>query len=151
MRHRCTQHDGPEPVDPGPDLVLAGPAHAAAAIRLSAPPAEGPAIVVLLCDGEHRLLLAMAVEGAPPTGVRGVVDVVLGVAGPAGVTGIVVGIVRERLGQYVPKPDEAAVRGLAGHCAAQGVDLLDLLLVGPRGWRSLYHLAQAPGEGEDGT
>ncbi len=147
MRHRCTTHaSGSDDSEP----ILAGPAHAASAIRLSAPPVEGPAVVVLLCDRDHRLLLAMTVEGAPPSGVRPTVDVVLGVAASAGVTGIVVGIVQERLGQYVPKPEAATLAGLVDRCAAHGVDLLDLLLVGPRGWRSLYHLAEAPEEGEDG-
>ena len=104
---------------------------------------------LLLRQVDHHHVFA--VEGAPPSGVRGAVDVVLGVAAEAGVVGIVVGIVRERLGQYVPKPEEAALRGLVLHCAARGVDLLELLLVGPRSWRSLYHLAEGPVEGEDGT
>ena len=148
MRHRCTTHEsGSGPSEP----ILAGPAHAASAIRLSSPPVEGPAVVVLLCDRDHRLLLAMTVDGAPPSGVRPAVDVVLAVAPSAGIAGIVVGIVQERLGQYVPKPEAAALRGLVDRCAAAGVDLLDLLLVGPRGWRSLYHLAEAPEGGEDGT
>ena len=145
MRHRCTTHgsDGPEP-------IVAGPSHAAAIIRASAPPAEGPAVVVLLCDPSHKLLLAITVEGAPPAGASRVVDLVLAVAEPAGVSGIVIGIVQPRLGQYVPKPDVAALAGLADRCAAGGVDLLEMLLVGPRGWRSVHHLAAAPGEGEDG-
>jgi hypothetical protein len=148
VRQRCTTHDA---VSSEPETILAGPAHAAAAIRLSCPPAEGPAVVVLLCDCDHRLLLAMATEGAPPSGVRPAVDVVLAVAPSAGVTGIVVGIVQERLGQYLPKPEAESLRGLIGHCAAAGVDLLDLLLVGPRGWRSLYSLAEGPEGGEDGA
>lgn len=148
MRQRCSTHD------PGSDAsepILAGPAHAAAAIRLSSPPAEGPSVVVLLCDRDQRLLVAMTVEGAPASGVRPAVDVVLGVAPSAGVAGIVVGIVQERLGNYLPKPDVASLRGLVARCAAAGVDLLDLLLVGPRGWRSLYSLAEGSEEGEDGA
>jgi len=149
VRHRCTSH-GPGFGPGGSEPILAGPAHAASAIRLSSPPAEGRSVVILLCDRDHRLLLAMTVDGAPPSGVRPAVDVVLAVAPSAGIAGIVVGIVQERLGQYLPKPEAASLRGLVDHCAASGVDLLDLLLVGPRGWRSLYHLAEEPGEGEDG-
>ncbi len=139
MSHRCTSH-GSDPSGP----VLSGPAHAASAIRLSAPPAEGPAVVVLLLDSDHRLLLAITVDGAPPTAVPRVVDLVLAVAQSAGVAAIVVGIVRERLGQYLTKADTAALGGLEGRCTAEGVSLLDVLLVGPRGWRSVRPLASGP-------
>jgi hypothetical protein len=105
--------------------------------------------VVLLCDAERRILLAVTVDAAPPTAVPRVVDLVLAVSSSAGVRGIVVGIVRERLGQYLPKPDAAALAGLEPRCAAAGVDLLDVLMVGPRGWRSLRHLAVGPTGGED--
>ena len=144
MRHRCTSHGSA-----GPEPVLSGPDHAASAIRLSAPPAAGPAVVVLLCDAGHRILLAVTVDGATASAVPRVVDLVLAVASSAGVTEIVVGIVRERLGQYLPKPDAAALAGLEPRCAAAGVNLLDLLVVGPRGWRSVRHLAAAPEGGED--
>jgi hypothetical protein len=123
---------------------VAGPSHAAAIVRASSPPAEGPALVALLCDRSHRLLLALTVEGAPPTALPRVVDFVLGVAEPAGVQGIVLAIVRERLGGYLPKPHTQALAGLASRCQTSGIDLLDVLLVGPRGWRSLHDLARAP-------
>jgi hypothetical protein len=139
VRHRCTSH-GSGSSDP----ILSGPDHAASAIRLSAPPAAGPAVVVLLCDADHRLLLAVTVDGAPPTAVPRVVDLVLAVSRSAGVSGIVVGMVRERLGQYLPKPDAASLAGLEARCAAVDVNLLDVLLVGPRAWRSVRHLAAAP-------
>ncbi|MDQ4097465.1 MAG: hypothetical protein M3144_06320 [Actinomycetota bacterium] len=99
---------------------------------------------MLLCDADHRLLLAVTVDGASATAVPRVVDLVLAVAESAGVTGIVVGISRERLGQYLPKPDAAALAGLEDRCAAAGVNLLDVLLVGPRGWRSVRDLAAGP-------
>jgi hypothetical protein len=78
-----------------------------------------------------------------------VVDLVLAVSSSAGVSGIVVGIVRERLGQYLPKPDAAALAGLEQRCVSRGVSLLDVLVVGPRGWRSVRHLAAEPAGGED--
>ncbi len=124
---------------------MAGPSHAAAIVRASSPPAEGPALVALLCDRSHRLLLALAVDGAPPTALPRVVDFVVGVAEPAGVHGIVLAIVRERLGGYLPKPHAQALAGLASRCQTSGIELLDVLLVGPRGWRSLHDLARAPG------
>jgi hypothetical protein len=128
---------------------LSGPAHAAAVTRASAPPAEGPAVVALLCDVDHRLILAITVDGAPPSAVPNLVDLVLGVAEPAGVRSLVVSIVRERLGQYLPKPEEAVLAGLVARCARAGVNLLDVLLVGPRGWRSVRHLAGGIEAGED--
>jgi hypothetical protein len=118
---------------------------------LSAPPSDGPAVVLLLCDPSHRLLLAVVVDGATAGGVPSVVNLALEVAEPAGVAGIVVGIVQQRLGQYLPKPDVASLAGLADRCSGRGVALLDLLLVGPRGWKSVHHLAAAPGGDEDGN
>lgn len=144
MRHRCTSHGSG-----GSEPVLSGPDHAASAIRLSAPPAAGPAVVVLLCDSARHILLAVTVDGATATAVPRVVDLVLTVSSSAGVSGIVVGIVRERLGQYLPKPEAAALAGLEPRCAAAGVTLLELLVVGPRGWRSVRHLAAGPPGGED--
>lgn len=141
MRPRCTTHG---PAEPEP--VVAGPSHAAAIVRASAPPAHGPALVALLCDHSRQLLLALAVEGAPPAALPPVVDFVLGVAEPAGVRTIVLAIVQERLGAYLPKRDAQGLRGLASRCGEGGVDLLDVLLVGPRGWRSVYDLAGWPGE-----
>ncbi|MFP5318788.1 MAG: hypothetical protein ACLGI2_10900 [Acidimicrobiia bacterium] len=146
MRPRCTTHD---PSGTGGDEpVVAGPSHAAAIVRASSPPAAGPALVALLCDRSHQLLLALAVEGAPAAALPRVVDFVLGVAEPGGVRSIVLAIVRERLGSYLPRRDAEGLSGLAPRCEAAGVDLLDVLLVGPRGWRSVYDLAAGPG-GED--
>ena len=145
MGDRRTSH-GSDPSEP----VLSGPDQAARVVRLSAPPAQGPAVVVLLLDARHRLLLTITVDGAPPAGAARAVDLVLAIAQPAGVAGVVVGIVRERLGQYLPKGDAAALAGMAERCAAAGVDLLDVLLVGPRGWRSVRHLAAQAREGDDG-
>lgn len=145
MRPRCGSHGSG-----GSEPVLAGPAHAVSIIRASTGPSRAPGLVVLLCDADHHLLLAITAEGAPPSAAPRVVDLVLAVAETAGVAGIVVGVVRERLGQYLPKPDVAALHGLAARCEAGGVALLDLLLVGPRGWRSLYDLAAVRPEDEDG-
>ncbi|MEW6153503.1 MAG: hypothetical protein AB1673_05885 [Actinomycetota bacterium] len=143
MRHRCTTH-GPGSSEP----VLQGPAGAVAAIRLSSPPAAGPAVVMLMCDSSHRLLLSVVADGATAAAVPSLVTLALEVAAPAGVSGIVLGVVRERLGSYLPRPEVAALRGVGARCAAGGVDLLDLLMVGPRGWRSVHHLAGG-GEGDD--
>lgn len=144
MRPRCNDHDSERP-----EPILAGPAHAAAAVRLSVPPAEGPAVVALLCDASHRLLLSIAVEAATPSRVPPIVDLVLAVAGPGGIRGLVIGIVQPRLGP-LPIRQASALGGLAARCTGAGVALLDILLVGPRGFRSVQYLAGAGGSGEDG-
>ncbi len=144
MRSRCQNHSSGSS-----QPVVASPADAAAVIRLSAPPAEGSSVVVLLCDADHRLILAITVDGASASAVPRVVDLVLQVAEPGGVAGIVIGLVRPRL-ERLNRVDAKALGGLLNRCHAGGLALLDVLLVGPRGWRSLLHLAALPGEGEDG-
>lgn len=116
--------------------LLDGAGHAAAAIRLSAPPRDGRAVVALLGDGERRILLAIAVEDVPPTSVPQVVDLVLAVAGAGKVATLVVGIVDERL-PHPPRDVLEALRSLPALCAASEVELLGVLAVGPRGYRSL--------------
>jgi hypothetical protein len=143
VRPRCTSH-GSDHEEP----IVAGPSHAAAIVRASSPPTAGPALVALLCDPSHRLLIALAVDGATPAALPRVVDFVLGVAEPAGVAGIVLAAVQQRLGAYLPKREAEGVAGLAGRCQDAGVDLLDVLVVGPRGWRSVYDLARSPSGGE---
>ncbi|MCA1691785.1 MAG: hypothetical protein LC733_06135 [Actinobacteria bacterium] len=141
----CNNYARPE--KPGP--LLAGPADAAAAVRLSMPPGEEHGVVLLLCGPDHRLLLAVAVDRAPITGVGRAVDLVLQVADPGGITGLVIGIVRPH-GGPLSGAEERSLAGLVARCGAAGVDLLDVLVVGRRRWRSLWHLAEAPAEGEDG-
>jgi hypothetical protein len=129
--------------------VLSGPSDAARVVRLSVSPDDRQALVLLLCDPDHRLVLAVVVEGAPITSVGAAVDLVLQVAEPAGVIGLVIGIVRSRGGR-LSKAEVASLAGLVSRCEAAGVDLLDVLVVGRRRWRSIWHLAEEPGEGEDG-
>jgi hypothetical protein len=144
VRHRCATHSS-GPSEP----VLSSPDEAAAVTRLSAPPSDGPAVVALLCDADHRLILAITLDGAPATAAPRVVDLVLQVAESGGVAGIVLGIVKPRLERLAPV-EASALGGLLTRCQAAGVVLLDVLLVGPRAWRSLRHLAGLPREGEDG-
>lgn len=146
MRHHHTRSHGSR----GGEPVLTGPADAVAAIRLSAPPAEGPAVVVLLCDRDHRLVVAVVVEGAGAEAVRSIIDLVVAVADPAGVAGVIVGIVRDRLGSFLPKREGDRLRGIVSRCEAAGVDVLDIVLVGPRAWRSVFDLAVRPEGDEDG-
>jgi hypothetical protein len=140
----CNNHRRPEVAGP----ILSGPSDAAKVVRLSASPDVPEAIVLVLCGPDHRVQLTIVVDGAPLAGVRQAIDLVLQVAEPAGVTGLVVGLVRHRGGR-LSRADEWALAGLVARCDAAGVDLLDLLVVGRRGWRSLWHLADVPEEGED--
>lgn len=144
MLAACNNHRRPEVAGP----VLSGPSDAAKVVRLSATPDVDDAVVLVLCGPDHRVVLTVVVDGATVAGVRAAIDLVLQVADTAGVTGLVVGIVRHRGGR-LSRADEWALAGLVARCDAAGVDLLDLLVVGRRGWRSLWHLADLPEEGED--
>lgn len=140
----CNNHRFGE--EPGP--VLSGPAEAARVVRLSVSPHDQQAIVLLLCGPDHRLLLAVTVEGAPVTAVRRAVDLVLQVAESGGITGVVVGLVRRRGGR-LSGAELTALAGLVRRCDRAGVDLLDVLVVGSRHWRSVWDLADLPGDSED--
>ena len=133
----------------GSGPVLSGPSEAARVIRLSVAREEKRAIVLLLCGARHELLLAVTVDGAPVSALRQAVGLVLQVAESGGVAGLVVGLVRHTGGR-LSSADASALRGLVARCEAAGVDLLDVLVVGHRRWRSLWDLAELPAEGEDG-
>ncbi|MDQ3978766.1 MAG: hypothetical protein M3314_04340 [Actinomycetota bacterium] len=141
----CNNHHFGEEAGP----VLSGPSDAARIVRLSVSPDDQQAIVLLLCGPDHRLLLAVTVAGAPISGVRRAVDLVLQVAESGGITGLVIGLVRRRGGRLSGE-ELAALAGLVHRCDQAGVDLLDVLVVGRRHWRSVWNLADLPAEGEDG-
>lgn len=141
----CNSHSFEEEAGP----VLSGPSDAARVVRLSVPPDGTQAIVLLLCGPDHRLLLAVAVEGASVLGVRRAVDLVLQVADSGGIAALVVGVVR-RHGGPLSRAERAELAGLVRRCEEAGVDLLDVLVVGRRSWRSLWDLADRPAEGEHG-
>ncbi len=128
--------------------ILSGPSEAARIVRLSVSPHERQALVLLVCGPDHRLLLAITVDGASVPAVRPAVDLVLQVSESGGITGLVVGIIRRRGGR-LSKADISSLRGLVRRCDEGGVDLLDVLVVGRRHWRSLWDLADLPLEGED--
>lgn len=144
MNAPCNNHRFGEEASP----VLSGPSDAADVVRLSVSPHDQQAIVLLLCGPDHRLLLAVTVDGAPVTGVRRAVDLVLQVAESGGIAGLVIGLVRRRGGRLSGAELES-LAGLVRRCDRAGVDLLDVLVVGRRHWRSLWDLADLPGEGED--
>jgi hypothetical protein len=141
----CNNHPFREEASP----VLSGPSDAAHVVRLSVSRQERQAVVLLLCGPDHRLLLTVVIDGAPLTGAARAVELALHVADSAGITGLVVGIVRGRGGR-LSRAEVGSLAGLVARCDAAGVDLLDVLVVGRRHWRSLWHLADLPAEGEDG-
>lgn len=145
MPHRCR----PRPPAGADRPLVAGPDEAARLIRLAVDPPAGPALALLLCDAGHGLVLALAIDGATAGAVGRAVDLVAGVARPGGVEGVVVGIVRPR-GTRLDPAQAAGLSGVADRCSAAGVALLDLLVVGPRQWRSVRALAGAGGAREDG-
>lgn len=145
MRLRCNRRP---PAGADRPLVR-GPHQAAQLIRLAAPPAAGPAVALLLCDRDHRLLLAVVVEGATAGAVGRALSLVAGVASPTGVAGVVVGIVRSR-GSRLGARQSAGLAGAAEGCARAGVALLDVLVVWEAGWRSVTDLAAGGAGSEDG-
>lgn len=145
MDPRCRNHRSNGEVLP----LLASPADAAEAIRLTAPPEEGAAHVVLLCDAEHRLVVAVVVPSGSPSALDHCADLVAEVADPVGVSSVVVGVVRRRHSPVGPRQVAALVR-LAQRCREVGVDLVDVIAVWPRGWQSVWHLAAGPGDRDHG-
>ena len=129
--------------------VLSAPSDAARVVRLSVSPLDRQAIVLLLCGPDHRVLLAITVEGAAVISVRPAVDLVLQVAESGGIAALVVGFVRPHGGPF-SRAERAALAGLVRRCENAGVDLLDVLVVGRRRWRSVWDLADRPDEGEHG-
>lgn len=137
------------PLDGEHSPLLLGPDEAVGVILLSAPPVAGPSVALLLCDGEHRLVITVVVDGATAVEVARCLDLVAGVAVSGRVAGAVVGIVRRRDGR-LGRRQSASLAGLVARCAGAGVTLLDLLVVWPGGWRSVRHLAAPGGGREDG-
>lgn len=140
VRNRCGRGNEPPVRELGPRLYSAE--EAVAALRLSAGAgAEGrESIVVLVCDPDRRIGLAVEFEGAPATGATEALACVLP-AVPAG-SSLVVGLFRR--GETGPDLDHlelVAVEDMASSCRRSGVGLLAVIVVSSDGWRSLTEVA----------
>lgn len=134
MRNRCGRAG----------VALVGPRlldreDAVAALRLSAGGGDARSIVVLVCDGDDRVVLGVTFDGAPVVGVGAAIDCVLpALATRRAESGLVVGLFR---GAAEPaeldRVELAAVQEMAAECDDQGVALLDVVLIRGDGWQSV--------------
>ena len=135
MRKRCSRTDMLSVELVGPRLE--GPDDAVDALRLSAGDAEHETIVVLVCDGERRIVVALDFPGAPAAVAPDVVGCVL-----AGLVGgrrhkLVVGLFRgARRSTALDASVVQAVDDLLAACDDAAVEVLDVLVVSGRRWRS---------------
>ncbi len=134
VRNRCGR------VYPAPALELVGPRlrtaeEAVAAIRMSAGDENQESIVVLVCDEENRVVLAVDFAGAPTVDVCDVADLVLEAVHDA--TVLVVGLIRPHdTGVFTIAEVEAIVE-LVASCLVDEVRLRDIIVVAGGRWRSV--------------
>ncbi len=133
MGNRCGRKNG------APGLELARPAlrsagDAVAAIRMSAGGDDQESIVVLVCDDENRILLAVDFAGAPATRVCDVAELVLAAMDEEPV--VIVGLIRPRDSGVFTNAEVEAIEELAALCLLSEVCLRDVIVVTGDRWRS---------------
>ncbi len=135
MRKKCGQGDRSSTAVElvGPRLRDAG--EAAEAVRLSSGPGGKESIVVLVCDEERRVLLAVDFEGAPPSAATAALECVL----PAVADGssLVVGLCRPGRSEVLDRFEAEAIEEMAGLCRDTGIDLLYVIVLTDHRWRCL--------------
>ncbi len=130
-----------------PVLELVGPRlrggeDAVAALRMSWAGVASESVVVLVCDGELGVMLAVELEEAPAAGVATAVGLVLE-AVPEG-SKLVVGIFRRDGSMELDRLELEAVEGVAAACRRHGSQLVDVFVVA--GDRSMRVGAAASGD-----
>ena len=134
MRNRCARASGaPASELIGPRLRTAE--DAVAAIRLSAGDLDQESIVVLVCDDDNQVLLAVDFAGAPTTGVCDVVDLVLDAVHEA--TVLIVGLIRPHDTGVFTGAEAEAIEELVASCLIDDVRLRDIVVVTGDRWRSV--------------
>lgn len=116
-------------------VELVGPrlrsrADAVAALRLSAGSPEQRSVVVLVCDREDRIVLAVDVAGAGVTDVAGVVELVTAAVTDQRGTHLVVGIFREGESTVLDDEETAAMADLI---TAAGIAVGDVIVLATSG------------------
>ena len=125
---------------------LRGRDDAVAALWLSSGGAARESIVVLVCDHEYRVRLAVELEGAPADGVATAVDLILESVPDA--AKLVVGMFRAG-GPAALEPRELeAVNEAASACGRHGVQLVDVIVMDGDRCRPVDAVAAA-GYGDD--
>ena len=133
MRKRCGQGDRSSTAVHlvGPRLRDAG--EAAEAVRLSYGSGGRESIVVLVCDEERRVLLAVDFEGVPSSAATAALECVL----PAVADGssVVVGLCRPGRSDVLDGLEAEAIEEMAGLCRETGIGLLYVIVLTDHGWR----------------
>jgi hypothetical protein len=133
MRTNCSRRQAPNP-------LLLSSEDAVAALRWSVGPRAGDALCVLLCAEGPLVVNAVVVDDVSSPRLPKLIDVVLEAVAGTDVEALVVGVLRG--GSAVPTLDDLdAAADAVQACRDAGVQLVDVLLVGARGWRSLGELA----------
>ncbi len=134
MGRKCGRNSGA----PGLELVrprLRSADDAVAAIRMSAGGEDQESIVVLVCDDDNRILLAVDFAEAPTTGVCDVAELVLAAVDEG--TVLVVGLMRPHDAGVFTNAEVEALEELAALCLLSEVCLRDVIVVTGNGWRSV--------------
>ncbi|MDQ3898080.1 MAG: hypothetical protein M3326_12720 [Actinomycetota bacterium] len=135
MGKKCSRTDTVSVKLVGPRLE--GPDDAVDALRLSAGDPEQESVVVLLCDGERRVVFAVDFAGAPAAVAPDVVDCVLAALVRGRSHKLVVGLFRgPGRSTSLDASDVRAVDDILAACDGAEVDLLDVVVVRGRRWRS---------------
>jgi len=145
MGNRCGRNNGA----PGLELVrprLRNTEDAVAAIRMSAGGEDTDSIVVLVCDDENRILLAVDFAEAPTTGVCDVAELVLAAVDEG--SALVVGLIRPHDAGVFTNAEVEAIEELAALCLLSEVCLRDVIVVTGNGWRSAAEVV-TDGFGDD--
>lgn len=129
---------------------LEGPDDAVAVLRLSARSDAREAIVVLVCDEDRRVLLALEVTATPVQGVARVAGCVVAALPEAMSASLVVGLFRGAGSTFLDGGELAAVEDLGSRCETVGLTLLDVIVVSGHRWRSLAEVAGAGFGGDNG-
>lgn len=141
MRNRFGRGRQPLLIDVvGPRLH--GAEDAVAALRVSAGRQDHGTIVVLVCDVDDRVVLAVAFDGAPAAKVMAVVEcVLLAGAQAAGEPGaLVVGLFPANGSTELDRLELAAVQEMAWECEDRAVALLDVFVIGTHRWKGIPDL-----------
>ena len=141
MRKKCGRGArSPEVVGlVGPCLCDVGAA--AEAVRLSYGSGGRESIVVLVCDSDRRVVLAVDFEGATASAATAVLDCMIEAVPKE--SALVVGLVRPGRSPYLDRFETGAVQEMADLCRRSGIGLLHVIVANDEGWRCVPELTGA--------
>jgi hypothetical protein len=135
VRTRCRRADEELVELVGPRL--SSPEDAVAALRLSAGTPDDESIIVLVCDEDQNVELAVDFAGGEVLDVVDAVGIVVEGLGGRTDLRLVVGLLFPGTSTVLDEEELEAVAELAVMCQAADVRLLDVLVVAREEWRSL--------------